>query len=90
MGNGLNGAHTNKRTETVTMSLFSSSSNLSANNTVKWKKRGLNSTPLDLVFKSTSNRASKALYALIKHGNFLGTVKKYFCLNELTTSITFG
>ena len=90
MGNGLNGAHTNKGTETLTMSLFSSSFNLSANNTVKWKKRGLNSTPLDLVFKSTSNRAPKALYALIKHGNFPGTVKKYFCLNELTTSITFG
>jgi uncharacterized protein involved in tolerance to divalent cations len=90
MGNSVNGAHTNKRTETVTMSGFSSCFNLSENNTVNWKKRVLNSTPPDLVFKSTSNRASKALYALIKHGNSLGTVKKYFCLNEPTTSITFG
>jgi hypothetical protein len=67
------------------MSFFSSSFNLSANNTVEWKKRGLNLTPLDLLFKSTANRALKALYALIRHGDFLGTVEKYSCLNELTT-----
>lgn len=90
MGNGPNGAHTKKRTQTLTMSLFSSSFNLGANNTVKRKKRGLNSAQIDLVFISASDRASEALYALIKHGNFLGTVKKYFCWNELTTSIAFG
>ena len=60
MGNGSNGANTKERTETVTMSLFSSSFNLGPNNTVKRKKRGLNPAPLDLVFKSTSDRASKA------------------------------
>jgi hypothetical protein len=39
------------------------------------EEESLNSTWLDLVFKSTPNNASKALYALIKHGNFLEQLK---------------
>jgi hypothetical protein len=56
---------------------------------VKGKRRNLNLALHNLMFDPISDGAAKSLSALTKHGDFLGTAKKYFCLNELTTSITF-
>ena len=50
---------------------------------MKRERAGLNPESLDSSFDSIYDGAMKGLSALTKRGNFLGTVRKVFFLDEL-------
>ena len=85
MGNSLNGAQTDKRTETVAMSRFFSHPSILVRVQVKRERGDLNLDSLDSSFDSIYEGAAKALSALTKRGSFLGTVRKVFFLKRAYT-----